>query len=124
MSASLLASNELAIGVESLGWTLLHFLWQGALAWLAFKFFLGLARNASPQVRYLAGCATLALMCVAAGSTLLQQVGAAQQLVHESLAVRTDPDHLTVAGADRSSPIAVRVTAAIGDERTAPATVR
>ena len=48
--------------VDALGWTLLHFLWQGAaVAALLAAAQLVLAR-ASAEARYLAGCAALALM--------------------------------------------------------------
>jgi D-alanyl-D-alanine endopeptidase (penicillin-binding protein 7) len=50
--------------IDSLGWTLIHFAWQGALvaaiAALAFAFF----RNSRPQLRYLIGCLAL-LACIA-----------------------------------------------------------
>jgi beta-lactamase regulating signal transducer with metallopeptidase domain len=108
MSASLLASNWLAVAIESLGWTLVHFLWQGTVAWLAFKLFLGLARNASPQVRYLAGCTVLTLMCSAAGATLLQQVTATQQRLHESLTVRTNAVRTDMAPANLNRPRGAR----------------
>jgi len=53
---------------QRLAWTLLHFLWQGALlglaAWVAFT----LLRRQRPQLRYLVGCACL-LACL--GSAIL-----------------------------------------------------
>jgi beta-lactamase regulating signal transducer with metallopeptidase domain len=51
--------------VHRIGWTLLHFVWQGAA--VAFLFMAGrlLLRGASSQSRYLAGCAALALLCLA-----------------------------------------------------------
>jgi hypothetical protein len=45
--------------VESLGWTLLHFLWQGLAAGALLWLFLALAQTAAAQIRYLAACATL-----------------------------------------------------------------
>ncbi|VXB88074.1 M56 family metallopeptidase [Massilia sp. 9I] len=50
--------------VTSLGWTLVHFLWQGALIGCATALFLTMLRNAKPQARYLAACTGLAL-CLA-----------------------------------------------------------
>lgn len=57
--------------VERLGWTLLHFLWQGLLlAGLYRAARLGVARS-RPQARYLAACLTLAAMLVAPIVTFL-----------------------------------------------------
>lgn len=56
---------------QSLGWSLLHFLWQGAalglLAWLA----LALLRGASARARYGVACAVLLLMAAAPVATFL-----------------------------------------------------
>jgi len=64
--------------VQALGWSLLHFVWQGAalglLAWLA----LALLRGASARARYGAACAALLLMVAAPVATflVLQRQGA------------------------------------------------
>jgi D-alanyl-D-alanine endopeptidase (penicillin-binding protein 7) len=50
--------------VDALGWTLVHFLWQGALIGLATATVLALLRHAAPQQRYLVACAGL-LLCAA-----------------------------------------------------------
>lgn len=50
--------------MSAVGWTLVHFLWQGALIGFATALALTLLRNARPQLRYLAACAGL-LACVA-----------------------------------------------------------
>jgi len=55
--------------IDALGWTLLHFLWQGAAVALLLGLFLALSRKSRPQVRYLAACAALTFMCVAALAT-------------------------------------------------------
>ncbi len=49
--------------VQPLGWTLLHFVWQGVLLGLLASVVLALARRGSPQTRYLIACGFLAL-CV------------------------------------------------------------
>jgi beta-lactamase regulating signal transducer with metallopeptidase domain len=46
-------------------WALIHFLWQGALIWIATLATLRLSRAAAPQVRYIVGCAGLALCLLA-----------------------------------------------------------
>lgn len=87
---------------QRLAWTLLHFLWQGALlglaAWAAFALF----RRQRPQLRYLVGCAFL-LACL--GSAILtygllapplQTVGqAAGQPMNPTTVVPGIPDILT-----------------------------
>lgn len=56
---------------QRLAWTLLHFLWQGALlgaaAWTAFA----LTRRRRPQVRYLLGCAFLLACLGSSAATFL-----------------------------------------------------
>ncbi|WP_243383928.1 M56 family metallopeptidase [Geothrix alkalitolerans] len=56
---------------QALGWSLIHFLWQGAalglLAWLA----LALLRGASARARYGVACAALLLMAAAPVATFL-----------------------------------------------------
>ena len=64
MSALQILSSE--AWVERLGWTLIHFLWQGlsiALLYAAAR--RGLARASSPNARYLLACAALAAMMAA-----------------------------------------------------------
>ncbi len=52
--------------VERLGWTLVHFLWQGlSIAVLYAAARRGIARKASPNTRYLLACAALAAMMAA-----------------------------------------------------------
>src|SRR5713226_3968719 len=52
--------------VERLGWTLVHFLWQGlSIAVLYAAARRGVARTSSPNARYLLACAALAAMMAA-----------------------------------------------------------
>jgi len=53
--------------VERLGWTLLHFLWQGAA--VAILYAMARTRLRSSQTRYVLGCAALALMMAAPVAT-------------------------------------------------------
>jgi predicted transcriptional regulator len=50
--------------VASLGWTLLHFVWQGALIACAAATLLLALRNARPETRYASACTAL-LLCLA-----------------------------------------------------------
>lgn len=58
--------------VERLGWTLLHSLWQGVLAYAVLRIALSLLRRSSPQARYLAACGALVLATVAPWITFFQ----------------------------------------------------
>lgn len=55
-------------GIEALGWTLLHFLWQGALAGAIFALLMKSLARASARLRYMAG------LCVFAGLALTPAV--------------------------------------------------
>jgi GWxTD domain-containing protein len=59
---SLIASNETAILIHALGWTLVHFCWQGAIVALLLWCALTLLRGGRPQLRYGAACCALVLM--------------------------------------------------------------
>lgn len=50
--------------IASLGWVLLHFVWQGALIGCAAAILLTVLRNARPETRYAAACGAL-LLCIA-----------------------------------------------------------
>jgi hypothetical protein len=48
--------------IETLGWALVHFVWQGALLAVLLAGALRMLRGSTPQVRYLAATAGLGLM--------------------------------------------------------------
>ena len=48
--------------IHALGWSLLHFLWEGAIAALLLTSALRVLRNRSSQLRYMAACSALVLM--------------------------------------------------------------
>lgn len=50
--------------IARLGWTLVHFLWQGTVMTVCFAAIRATIRKTSPNARYLAGCLTLLLMAV------------------------------------------------------------
>ena len=56
---------------NALGWTLLHFVWQGILIALALSGALALLRRARPHVRYAVNCAALVVMFGCALATFL-----------------------------------------------------
>ena len=55
---------------QALGWSLLHFLWQGALIAVTLAVMLALARNRSASLRYAMSCGALLLMTAAPIVTL------------------------------------------------------
>ena len=67
----LLLRHEL---LHALGWTLLHFVWQGALAALAYAALDASLPRLGPHVRYAAACACLAAMLALPGVTFLRLV--------------------------------------------------
>lgn len=84
--------------VQTVGWTLLHFLWQGTAAALALALLLRLTRRSSPTLRYALACAGLSLMVLLPGLTyalLRPHVEAALTLSYELAA----PDAYLLAGA-------------------------
>jgi beta-lactamase regulating signal transducer with metallopeptidase domain len=56
---------------NALGWTLLHFIWQGILVALALSGALALLRRARPHVRYAVNCGALVVMFGCALATFL-----------------------------------------------------
>jgi beta-lactamase regulating signal transducer with metallopeptidase domain len=55
--------------IETTGWTLIHFVWQGALIALATALALRICRRSTPQLRYGLACAGLAAMLAAVAIT-------------------------------------------------------
>ena len=93
----------------ALGWSLLHFLWQGAILGLLASLLLALLRGASAKVRYGTACAFLLMMAVAPVATFLllqRQAPALAESLRLTVATAAGP---TVADA----PLALRVKAAL-----------
>ena len=60
-----MSQHELHVLVARLAWTLIHFLWQGALIALVLHLVLAGLRQRSPNLRYVVRCAALGLMALA-----------------------------------------------------------
>src|SRR5262245_58683977 len=60
---------------SSLGWTLVRFVWQGAVIGLIAFFLLRVLRPAQASTRYMIGVATLAVMLLAPIATFMSGVG-------------------------------------------------
>ena len=56
--------------VQSLGWMLLHFIWQGAVIAAVLAIVLSLMRQMSANARYITCCAGMLLMLIAPVVTL------------------------------------------------------
>src|SRR5262245_10821282 len=56
--------------IEALGWTLIHFIWQGALVALSLAGVLRMLHGASTSARYAAACVALLLMLAAPVATM------------------------------------------------------
>ena len=52
------------LGVSTIGWTLIHSLWQGTVLALVFALLMVLLKRSRPAIRYLTGVAVLCLMLV------------------------------------------------------------
>jgi beta-lactamase regulating signal transducer with metallopeptidase domain len=93
----------------ALGWSLLHFLWQGAVLALLAWLLLALLRGASAKARYGSACAFLLLMAVAPVATFL--------FLQRQAPALAGPLRLTIeaaAGATAAeAPLAVRVKIAL-----------
>ncbi len=71
--------------VQALGWTLIHFLWQGVLVAVLFASTKVLLRGAGPGVRYAMACGALALMVVLPVTSFSLMVSPPQPTGEESV---------------------------------------
>src|SRR5262245_22282275 len=83
--------------VEILGWTLVHFLWQGAAIALVLAAALRGLRRSTPQARYLVACAALAAMAVCPAATFWWKASYAE---FSAAVVATEAPHAGGAGVD------------------------
>jgi beta-lactamase regulating signal transducer with metallopeptidase domain len=88
LTSGWLPRNEL----QALGWTLLHFCWQGVAIALLYAIADRLTARASPATRYFVALAAMILMTVAVGVTFLSEM---QTLPHTS-AISEDMGNRTV----------------------------
>src|SRR5262245_25812231 len=73
--------------VEALGWTLVHFLWQGALVALTLALARVALKRRTANLRYLASCAAMLLMLAMPVITFVTL----SSITHETQVVMTDP---------------------------------
>ncbi len=110
MNAIQMLSSE--VWVERLGWTLVHFLWQGlAIALLYAAADRVMAHKCSPNGRYLLACAALVAMMAAPLTTweLMGQPAASPDAAYQIRGVPPAPSTTSTAGA-ATLPDSVRAT--------------
>ena len=80
-------SIETMSTVEALGWTLFHFLWQGALVALMLALARVALKRRAANLRYLASCAAMLLMLALPVITFVTL----PSMAHKTQVVMTDP---------------------------------
>src|ERR1700694_5151316 len=66
---------------QALGWTLIHFIWEGALVAILYASVSVLLRRSTANVRYAAACIAMLLMLIAPAATMFAVSGAQEPLV-------------------------------------------
>ena len=77
--------------VIALGWTLLHFLWQGTLVAVFYGTLNVLLQRSSAAARYFLGCASLAMIMVLPATTFFLTQSAQQALAKQSISTTKAP---------------------------------
>ena len=91
-----------ASAVQTLGWTLLHFLWQGAATALLLALLLWLTRTSSPPMRYLVACASLTLMLllpILSYTILASRAQAGPEVAYDLVVPTSEPSQVGETGA-------------------------
>ena len=107
--------NMLSVPIESLthvvGWTLLHFCWQGALVAILMSCVMPLLHGRSSQVRYLVACSALVLMAVLPMITCIHLVMVGQSHTGELFGSTLQlPSVSSRGGVSFSEPLLDRIT--------------
>ncbi len=84
---------------QALGWTLIHFIWQGALIAILYLSATVVLRRSAATVRYAAACSAMVLMLIAPAVTMLTVSGGAERLPTDAIAAEAILDTQTVARA-------------------------
>jgi GWxTD domain-containing protein len=107
-------SSTTALIAHAAGWTLLHFLWQGALVAIILACVLALLNRRSAQPRYLAACAALFLMAVLPLITFARIVAAEHNAANSFLLFLSPSASVTDHGiATPPAPFPYRIAAAL-----------
>jgi beta-lactamase regulating signal transducer with metallopeptidase domain len=84
---------------QTLGWTLLHFIWQGALVAILLANLNIFLRRRAASLRYALSCAAMLLMLALPVATFIAGQAAPSALTLQSVAARTDDTEAARAGA-------------------------
>jgi GWxTD domain-containing protein len=76
--------------IHALGWSLLHFCWQGTLVAILLASVLGLLSRRSPQLRYAVSCVALAMMVALPVLTFARLASEAQRVDKSIVTLTTD----------------------------------
>jgi hypothetical protein len=77
--------------IDVVGWTLVHFVWEGALIAVIAACLLRFLRASRPQFRYIVACAALAVMLVSPVATALVLRGAPRTALSNTVHVLRSP---------------------------------
>ena len=105
--------------MQVLAWTLVHFLWQGAIAGLGAFLILRIVKPERASTRYAAAVATLALMLVTSAATFLalsRQPIAREAITFGAMTRESSADSPGTLAMSPSAPMAVNAA----DEATSP----
>src|ERR1044072_1856596 len=105
--------------IEIAGWTLIHFVWQGAAIGLATAGALKAAARRSPNLRYVIACAGLALMLAAPAATARLLLNDRVTGPHAVISERQAPANASVATPADDRSTTRKTTEVARDERSA-----
>src|SRR5262245_35037355 len=110
------------VSVDALGWTLLHFVWQGVLIAMGFAVVDRLLSRGSASLRYLVACGTLLVMLMVPIGTFVVVRDASPPGAASLGASIATPNVTTKAVTSRSAPPAAKParTSTPGPDRYAP----
>src|SRR5687767_12908227 len=112
--------------VDVAGWTLVHFVWQGAGIALTAAVALRVLRSRRPQLRYLTACAALAAMLAAPAVTAFVMTSGPRVAFADSIHVLRSPQGAILGVAltpPRSAAPGSRTTASAATEPTQPTAI-
>ncbi len=105
---------------QALGWTLIHFIWQGALIAILYVSASVLLRRFSASVRYAAACGAMLLMLIAPAVTMFAISAATETSPVASLTADTTQSDPTAFGIAQSPVEQQTPAAAVAEIETAP----
>jgi bla regulator protein BlaR1 len=100
--------------IDSLGWTLLHFMWQGALIGGITAAILALMGHARAEQRYLVACSALVACLLWPALELVQRLGAVPGAAHAAVFADTLGINTKGAGISFSEQLQHRMTIIVG----------